>query len=284
MKISHLALQAFIKTAETLNVTQAASKLNLTQSALSQRLAHLETELEVTLFIREPRGLKLTEAGERLLRFALLNQKFEEEMLQDLMGSTTELSGTVRIAAYSSILRSVLIPALSVFLQKNPKVTVSFQSFEMNELESILKTANADIVITDYSWDKKGIIKKIIGTEEFVVIENKQAPSPKDVYLDHGPSDNATEDFFKQQNHPPPFYPRSFMGDVYGIIDGVELGLGRAVMSKHLIRKNKKIKILNQYQKMKRPVSMYYFEQPYYSNVMKIIVSELVKNSSHYLD
>ncbi|NOT79402.1 MAG: LysR family transcriptional regulator [Bacteriovoracaceae bacterium] len=284
MKISHLALQAFIKTAETLNVTQAASKLNLTQSALSQRLAHLETELEVTLFIREPRGLKLTEAGERLLRFALLNQKFEEEMLQDLMGSTTELSGTVRIAAYSSILRSVLIPALSVFLQKNPKVTVSFQSFEMNELESILKTANADIVITDYSWDKKGIIKKIIGTEEFVVIENKQAPSPKDVYLDHGPSDNATEDFFKQQNHPPPFYRRSFMGDVYGIIDGVELGLGRAVMSKHLIRKNKKIKILNQYQKMKRPVSMYYFEQPYYSNVMKIIVSELVKNSSHYLD
>lgn len=284
MKISHLALQAFIKTAETLNITQAASKLHLTQSALSQRLAHLETELEVTLFIREPRGLKLTEAGERLLRFALLNQKFEEEMLQDLMGSATELSGSVRIAAYSSVLRSVLIPALSVFLQKNPKVTVSFQSFEMIELEGILKTANADIIVTDYNWDKKGIIKKIIGTEEFVVIENKQVQSPKDVYLDHGPSDNATEDFFKQQNHPPQFYRRSFMGDVYGIIDGVELGLGRAVMSKHLIRKNKKIKVLKQYQKMKRPVCMYYFEQPYYSNLMKIIASELIKNSSQFLN
>ncbi len=284
MKLSHLALQAFIQTAETLNITEAAALLGLTQSALSQRIAHLEQDLATTLFIREPRGLKLTETGERLLRFALLNQKFEEEMLQELTGDMNEVAGTIRIAAYSSILRSVIIPALTPFLQTNKKAMISFQSYEMSELENVLKTASADIIITDYNWDKKGINKAVLGTEEFVVVENKTGLGPKDLYLDHGPQDNATEDFFSKQTGPPKFYRRAFMGDVYGIIDGVESAIGRAVMSKHLITNNKKIKIISSYQKMKRPVTMYYFEQPFYSKIMNLVLNELKERAVIFLN
>ncbi|MDH4468435.1 MAG: LysR family transcriptional regulator [Bacteriovoracaceae bacterium] len=282
MKLSHLSLQAFKQSATTLNVTLAAKQMGLTQSALSQRISALEDELSVTLFIRESRGLKLTEAGERLFRFTLLNQKFEDELLFELTGDAHALAGTVRIGAYSSILRSVIIPTLAPFLLKNPKVQIYFQSYEMNELENVLKTASADIVITDYVWEKKGILKKVIGEEEFVVIESKTHQTFKDVFLDHGPRDNATEDFFRAQSHPPKFYRRSFMGDVYGIIDGVQLGLGRALMSKHLISKNSHIKILNKYQKMKRPVTMYYFEQPYYSKLMTKVLKELENHSRNY--
>src|SRR5437868_1982217 len=121
MKISSLGLQTFTQTSLTLNVTQAAKDLGLTQSALSQRLSLLEEDLEVTLFIREPRGLKLTEAGQKLLRFATMNQKIEEELLFDLKGHAQELAGTLRIGGYSSVLRSVLVPALVPFLRKNPK-------------------------------------------------------------------------------------------------------------------------------------------------------------------
>lgn len=117
MKLSNLGLQAFAQTAITLNITQAAKDLGLTQSALSQRIALLENELEVTLFIRESRGLKLTSAGERLLRFSSLNQKMEEELLLELKGNKDELAGSLRLAGYSSVLRSILIPALSDFLR-----------------------------------------------------------------------------------------------------------------------------------------------------------------------
>lgn len=284
MKISHLALQAFTQTASSLNITKAAAKLGLTQSALSQRIASLEADLEVTLFVREARGLKLTEAGERLLRFSLLNEKFEEELLFELKGNQTDLAGTITIAAYSSVLRSVIIPAMATFLKKHPRVQVYFQSYEMPDLENTLKTANADIIITDYKWEKKGIASCVLGEEEFVVIEPIKISPPENLYLDHGPSDNATEDFFKQQSRYPKVLRRSFMGDVYGIIDGVELGLGRAVMSKHLILDNKKIKILKNYHTLKRPVTMYYFEQPYYSRLMKKILEELEKNAGNYLD
>lgn len=284
MKISNLGLQAFIQTSKTLNVTTAAKELGLTQSALSQRIAQLESELEVTLFIRESRGLKLTEAGERLLRFSLLNQKLEEEVLEELKGAAHETAGTIRISAYSSVMRSVIIPTLAPFLVKHPKVQVYFQSLEMRELENELQTGRADIIITDYTWDKKGVVADVIGQEEFVAIESKKHKSPGDLYLDHGPEDNATADFFRQQKKSPKVFRRSFMGDVYGIIDGVELGLGKAVMSKHLIENNKNIKINSSYVGIKRPVTMYCFDQPYYSRLMKLVMSELKLKSKSFLN
>ncbi|MBY0413928.1 MAG: LysR family transcriptional regulator [Bdellovibrionales bacterium] len=174
MKISHLGLQAFFTTAQTLNITQASKLLGLTQSALSQRISQLESDLEITLFIRETKGLKLTEGAERLLRFAMVNEKLEEELLLELKGSKLELAGTIRLAGYSSVMRSVVIPALSPFLQKHPKVQIYFQSYEMGELEHILETASADIICTDYLWEKKGIHGTQLGHEEFVVIESKK--------------------------------------------------------------------------------------------------------------
>ena len=175
----------------------------------------MESDLETTLFIREARGLKLTETGERLLRFALLNEKIEDEFLQDLNGSAHEIAGTLRIAAFSSILRSVIIPSLATFLRKNPKIQINFQSYEMEELPDILKTAKADIIFMDYLWEKNGIVHFDCGPEELVVIESAKYSLPLEIYLDNGPSDNTTEEFFRHQSRGPKNYKRSFMGDVY---------------------------------------------------------------------
>lgn len=279
MKISNLGLQAFAQTAITLNITQAAKDLGLTQSALSQRIAQLEADLEVTLFIRESRGLKLTSAGERLLRFSSLNQKMEEELLLELKGNKDELAGSLRLAGYSSVLRSILIPALSDFLRRHPKVHIDFQSYEMFELPEILSTARADLIVMDYPWQKKGIQELNLGSEEFVVIESAKHNSPHDIYLDHGPLDNATEEFFKTQARAPKNIRRSFMGDVYGIIDGVKMGLGRAVMSRHLVQGNKHVVVVPGFSKYKRQVTLHYFEQPYYPRLMAQVLAEIEKQA-----
>ena len=283
MKISNTGLSAFIKTASLLNMTAAALELGITQSALSQRIALLEDDLETTLFIREARGLKLTERGEKLLHFALLNQKLEEEFLLEMKSSSTELAGTINLAGYSSIMRSVIIPALTPFLRKNSKIQISFQSYEMGELTDILKTAKADIIFTDFLWEKNGIINFKCGHEEFVVIESTKYPLAPDVYLDHGPDDNATEDFFLHQTRTSKILRRSFMGDVYGIIDGVEKGLGKAVMSKHLIAQNKAVTIKEGYKKYVRPVTMHYYYRPYYSKLMTTVLQELQENCARFL-
>lgn len=279
MKISNLGLQAFAQAASDLNITLAAKNLGLTQSALSQRIALLEKELEVSLFIREPRGLKLTEAGEKLLRFSSVNQQMENDLLLQLQGSQAELAGTIRIGAYSSVLRSVIMPSLAGFLRKHPKVHIDFQSYEMFELPTVLNTVSADLIVMDYKWNKSGINEIVLGQEEFVVIESAKHENPHDIYLDHGPHDNATEEFFSKQSKAPKNFRRSFMGDVYGIIDGVEMGLGRAVMSKHLISDNKRIQIVGGYGVYKRPVTLHYFDQSYYSRIMQRVLEEL-KNAA----
>ena len=63
-------LNVFITAAETLNFTVTAKRLHLTQSSVSQIIKTLENQLEVDLFQRKARTLKITDAGNLLLPMA----------------------------------------------------------------------------------------------------------------------------------------------------------------------------------------------------------------------
>lgn len=282
MKLPTHELEAFFAVAQTQNMTHAARNLFVTQSALSQRIQKLESTLEATLFVRDRKGLRLTESGQKLLRFCQSMNGLEEEFLEELQSNSQELAGIIRIASFSSVMRSVLIPILAPFLRKNPKVHCEFTSFEVIELPGILDRAEADIIVADYRMEKSHVAEELLGTEEYVVIESARHAPPDDVYLDHGPHDKATESFFGAQKNAPPSYRRSFMGDVYGILDGVEQGLGRAIMSKHLMSERKNIKTVSGYKKYTREVVAHYFKRPYYPRLHTGVVSELRQKAPSY--
>ena len=61
------------------------------------------------------------------------------------------------------------------------------------------------------------------------------------------------------------------MGEVYSIVDGVALGLGRAVMSKHIIENDKRFKVIKKKKKYKRDVVLSSLEQSYYSPIHNLI-------------
>jgi DNA-binding transcriptional LysR family regulator len=63
-------LNVFISAAETLNFTQTAKRMHLTQSSVSQIIKTLESQLEVELFKRKARSLTITDAGNVLLPMA----------------------------------------------------------------------------------------------------------------------------------------------------------------------------------------------------------------------
>ncbi len=135
-----------------------------------------------------------------LLRYCQTAQSLEEEVLKSLKSSSTNFAGTFRIAGFSSLMRSIIIPSLAPFLRDNPAVICEFKSFEVAELFDVLRSSKAGAVILDYHLNKNGIVEHIIGEEEYVVIESKDYESPQDLYLDHGPHDNATESFFNFQS------------------------------------------------------------------------------------
>ncbi len=271
MEMSNLGLQAFYETARCLHMTQAAQTIGVTQSALSQRIHLLEDTLESTLFIREGKKLKHTQSGVELLQYCQQIKIIEDEFLSNFKSHKGQLSGIVRIASYSSIMRSLILPRLARFSKEHPNVMLKTSCHEVKDLYPILKNNSADIVISDHSLPHQSINQSRVGSEEYVLIENNQKKLRNDVYLDHDENDDVTDSFFQIQNNPPTKYRKSYMGEIYAILEAVELGMGRAVMSKHLI-KNRKVKIIKGYKSLIRPIYIQYHHRTYYpENILTIL-------------
>ena len=63
-------LRSFVTIAETKNMTRAATRLHMTQSAISMQIKRVEESLDLTLFERTKNGMETTSAGEQLLHYA----------------------------------------------------------------------------------------------------------------------------------------------------------------------------------------------------------------------
>ena len=266
---------AFMACARLGNFTKASEKLHITQSALSQRIINLEDELGLTLFIRDRKGIRLTISGERLMRYCVAKEEMETEALRELKsGFRNQIAGTVRVGGFSSVMRSVILPALSTVLQDHKNTRLQFFSREMNELPGYLRRGEIDYMIINYEMNQGGIESLYLGDEKNVLVE-KRGYKGDDVYLDHDENDQITSQYLKMIKHKTS-YDRNFMDDVYGLIDGVKNGLGRAVIPRHLISEDKNVRIVNNTE-LKIPIYLHFYTQPYYSKLHDLVVEGLKK-------
>jgi DNA-binding transcriptional LysR family regulator len=131
MRLNQLdGLVAFWKVAEHRGFTAAAAALDVSPSALSQAIRHLEARLNVRLLNRTTRSLSLTEAGEAyLLRIGPAVRDVMEagEQLHALQGRP---SGLLRINAARISTAMVLQPLLAGFLETYPDVHVELTNDE----------------------------------------------------------------------------------------------------------------------------------------------------------
>ncbi|MCV6589747.1 MAG: LysR family transcriptional regulator [Marinobacterium sp.] len=133
-------LNAFIAVAEQGSFSGAAERLFLTQSAISKRIAQLESQLDAKLFDRIGRTIKLTEAGKALLpraRGIILQLDDARRAIGNLSG---EVSGRLSVAASHHISLHRLPPVLRAFSQQYPQVELDLR-FSESEVayEGILK-------------------------------------------------------------------------------------------------------------------------------------------------
>ena len=131
MRLNQLdGLLAFWKVAEHRGFTAAAAELEVSPSALSQAIRHLEARLGVRLLNRTTRSVSLTEAGEAYLSRiapALRNVREAGEQLHALRGRP---SGVLRINAARIGTAMVLRPLLAGFLQAYPDVQIELTNDE----------------------------------------------------------------------------------------------------------------------------------------------------------
>jgi DNA-binding transcriptional LysR family regulator len=275
MQLSSRQLEAFVAVARTLNFTRAAERLNLTQSALSQRVRKLEEELGTALLVRAPGAVRLTETGTRILRFCEARETLEAEILADLATSRTgDLAGAVRLAGHLSIMRPVALPALAPLLREHPKVHCELVNAELKLLPGMLKRGEADLVILDHELPWAALEKYELGQEWYVAVESTRFDTRQDVWLDINAEDPVTERFFQFQGQAPR-YRRSYTADVYGILEGVALGLGRAVVPRHLLAGRPDLRVLPEYRPQPSGVWLQHFALPCYSRLQQAVVEAL---------
>jgi DNA-binding transcriptional LysR family regulator len=117
-------LEAFLAVAERRSVSRAAKALYLTQPALSARLKNLERELGIDLFVRTPKGVRLTEAGEAFRPYA---QRVLETLAQGrevLAGLATGEAGRLMIGAAPAAGAYLLPRLVKRFQDVHPGVQV----------------------------------------------------------------------------------------------------------------------------------------------------------------
>jgi DNA-binding transcriptional LysR family regulator len=140
-------LRIFIEIARRASFRRAANALFLSEPATSQAIAQLESLLEVKLFERTTRSVRLTEAGSVFLIDA-------ERLLEGLDQSVAALSefattgrGRVTLACLSSTVYSLLPPVLAEMKRRYPKIDVVFLDDNMRGIMHRVDTGECDIAI-----------------------------------------------------------------------------------------------------------------------------------------
>lgn len=120
-------LNVFVVAAETLNFTQTAKRLHLTQSSVSQHIKSLENQLEVELFHRKGRSLEITEAGRILLPMARDMVAGSIRVSEQMELLKHEIHGYLIVGCNTAPGKYLLPTLLSKFHQEYPLVRISCQ-------------------------------------------------------------------------------------------------------------------------------------------------------------
>jgi LysR family glycine cleavage system transcriptional activator len=119
-------LQLFEAAGRNLSFKKAADELFLTPSAISHQIKSLEQHLGLSLFTRQVRGVKLTEAGTEYLHIV-------QQALQGLEAGTQQLKHQftqhkLKISTIASIANNILIPKLADFQARFPDIELSIET------------------------------------------------------------------------------------------------------------------------------------------------------------
>lgn len=139
-------LQYFVKVAETLNFSEAARSLFVTQSTLSQQVRQLENEFGIELFTRDSHSVSLTENGARLLPFAEKTLLAARDCKNQISELNNMVSGELLIGATFSFC-PIITETLQVFAARYPGVKLKIFSRSMEELLEMLRKRDVDFAL-----------------------------------------------------------------------------------------------------------------------------------------
>ena len=134
--------------AECLNFSQAAAKLNISQSTLSQQIQKTEKEIGVALFDRTTSTLTLTQYGQLYIKGARKIIDAYTETLDSITDADTGLAGSVTVGIAPSRAPFLLPGVVKEFRELYPEVRLNFAENKTKDIMKDLSEGNIDFAYT----------------------------------------------------------------------------------------------------------------------------------------
>ncbi|MGA7999517.1 MAG: LysR substrate-binding domain-containing protein [Bradyrhizobium sp.] len=138
-------LEYFVQVAELGSFSKAAVVLDIAQPALSRQVRSLETELHQQLFLRNGRGVTLTDAGKRLFDHSVAVLQLMAHAREDLGASRDEPIGRVTIGLPPSMGRQLTLPLIDRFKKELPAARLAIVEGLSTHIVEWVTTGRIDI-------------------------------------------------------------------------------------------------------------------------------------------
>src|SRR5215470_6506561 len=172
-------LRYFVAVAEELHFGRAAQRLRIAQPPLSQQIRKLEEVVGHPLFLRTSRRVKLTAAGEELLRRA---QQTLRKIAEDLH-STQRVGrgevGTLTVGYIPTFMLTVFPQLLNTYRKQFPQVELRLREFYTSGLLRSLRDGTTDIGFTRDAGSEEGLHTELLLPEPYVAVVPAHHPLAK---------------------------------------------------------------------------------------------------------
>jgi DNA-binding transcriptional LysR family regulator len=169
-------LHYFEVIAELQHMGRASERLHRTQPALTSSVRRLEEACGVRLFEKSGRGIRLTEAGEVLLRWARRTRLDVHDAQREIDAIAHGLVGTVRIGVIPTAAQFLLPPAVRQLVKEAPEVTLRTVVGLTDVLKPLLHAGEIDMTIGTEGVAEPGFISEFLAEDPIVVVASATHP------------------------------------------------------------------------------------------------------------
>ena len=164
-------LRAFVAIAELGTFTAGALRVHVTQAAISMQIRQLENELGAKLFIRAPRRVMLTEAGEQLLQRARQILRDHDAAIDEIAELAGAERGRLRIGSASAMVTTDVLPKLLKEVRKHhagAEITVASGTSEA--LVQQILAGELDVAFVSLPVEARGINTERLSQDQLVAV------------------------------------------------------------------------------------------------------------------
>ncbi|AHG85324.1 LysR family transcriptional regulator [Bibersteinia trehalosi USDA-ARS-USMARC-190] len=240
------AINIFLTIAETGSFTATAERLDLSKPMVSRAVVLLEEWFNARLLQRTTRKVSLTEAGEQAIEYCRKMANLTEEMEQNLLARSGELSGTLRIAAEPMFGSTELLQILQQFMAQHPKLHIQLH---LSDKAVDLVEERIDLAIRFTNTPDPSLIARHLGECHSLLVASPdylaqgEPHSPCELnqfrFLSHTNINRKAWRFYQAHQETIIELPSPFItNDTHALLNAVLAGNGIAMLPKYLLNQH----------------------------------------------